>query len=161
MKNKIYCIVAAVFICLFVIYLLFKQKDSLLDGVRCTAHSRIDLSVTNGSGPIVDASFNIQLNKDKSFLLINGMVESFKSNYIIERQIELIFPQKDKKDGSMYQIQNINKSKNDNVPDDIFFSFLSIFSGDSSHVYINAVPLADDLYMIGGPYSNVLICKKY
>lgn len=149
----------------FILFVFFiashRNKVSFPAGFQCSGYSRIELGLNEKEGIIIDAVLNLQFNNSVSFFIINGRVLKNSGVTSLKRQIKLKSPEEKKGNGVMFTIDKITKSNLDNTPEEVFDTFLSEFSGDETHLYLSKRKLQDNVFLIGGPFSDVFVCSAY
>lgn len=129
---------------------------------RCSAFSRYDLSRQEGKRVEFAVSQDLRfIDLNSGYLLLNGQVTFGDSVTTLNRRIALSDGEKIESDTYRYKIRKIITSTNDTTPDAVFNQLLAEITLDPTYLQLGVRQIDEQAYLISGPLSYLLTCKRY
>jgi len=129
---------------------------------RCTNFSRYDLTLKERERLVFTVTQDLRFqNHHSGYLLLNGKVTSGEVTTLLNRRINLITGDKIDYDTYRYRIGGIVKSSTDNTSDKAFNMLLAELTLGPFYLQLEVMKVDDKVYLIGGPLSDLFICRRY
>ena len=101
------------------------------------------------------------IDLNSGYLLLNGQVTFGDSVTTLNRRIALSDGEKIESDTYRYKIRKIITSTNDTTPDAVFNQLLAEITLDPTYLQLGVRQIDEQAYLISGPLSYLLTCKRY
>lgn len=129
---------------------------------RCTTFSRYDLTIKEREHLVFTVTQDLRFqNHHSGYLLLNGQVTRGGVTTLLNRRINLITGDKIDYDTYRYRISGIVKSLTDNTPDKAFNMLLAELTLGPFYLQLEVMKVDDKDYLVGGPLSDLFICRRY